>query len=63
MNIDEAPDILNVDEVAELLRVHRDTIYAAVKEDRIPHFRVRGTIRFRKDRVIEWMNGHDNQGG
>jgi len=45
------PDILTVEELAELVRVKPVTIYRLVRRDEIPHFRVGRTIRFRRDDV------------
>ena len=55
------PEVLTADEVADLLRVNRKTVYAAFKKGEIPGGRrIGGTIRFSRDRVLEWLA--DGQG-
>ncbi|GIN71180.1 hypothetical protein J14TS2_16550 [Bacillus sp. J14TS2] len=48
-------DTLTVQEVAEQLRVHPDTIYTMVKQKQIPHFRVRSRIFFTQENVDAWI--------
>lgn len=50
------PEVLTADEVAELLRVNRKTVYAAFKKGEIPGGRrIGGTIRFSRSRVLQWL--------
>jgi excisionase family DNA binding protein len=46
---------LTVVEVADLLGVSTTTIYALVREQSIPFFRVRSRILFRLDTINEWV--------
>jgi excisionase family DNA binding protein len=48
-------EILTVEEVCELLRVDRSTIYRLVKEGRIPAFRIGSDWRFRKEGIVRLM--------
>lgn len=41
-------------EVSQLLGVSRATIYTMVREDEIPHFKVRGKILFNRDVITSW---------
>lgn len=41
-------------EVAELLGVSRATVYTMVRENEIPHFKVRGKILFNRDVIVKW---------
>jgi excisionase family DNA binding protein len=46
---------LNTTEVAELLGVHRNTVYKLVNEGQIPYVRVRDRILFHKDIIESWL--------
>lgn len=39
---------MTVQEVADFLRVSRQTVYTMVREGRIPHFRVGNKVRFKR---------------
>lgn len=41
-------------EVSELLGVSRATVYTMVRENEIPHFKVRGKILFNRDVIVKW---------
>ena len=50
------PEFLKAEEVAELLRVNRKTVYEAASRDEIPGVvRVGRVIRFRRDAVLAWV--------
>lgn len=50
------PVFLNAREVAELLRVHINTVYEAAARDEIPGVvRVGRCVRFRRDAVLAWI--------
>jgi putative molybdopterin biosynthesis protein len=57
---------LTVPEVADILRVSRQTVYILVRTGKIPHFRVGSKVRFNR-RDIEAMmksvtsTGEDNE--
>jgi excisionase family DNA binding protein len=46
---------LTVQDVAEYLGVHRDTIYTMVREKQIPHFKVRRRILFTVESIDAWI--------
>lgn len=52
-------EVLNVDEVAELLRVGRNTVYEAANRGEIPHRRVGRRLIFSRSAVMEWLNGKE----
>lgn len=52
-------EVLNVDEVAELLRVGRNTVYEAANRGEIPHRRVGRRLIFSRTAVMEWINGKE----
>jgi excisionase family DNA binding protein len=47
--------VLDVDEVAQLLRVGRNTIYELVARNEIPHRRLLKQIRFSRSAVMSWL--------
>jgi excisionase family DNA binding protein len=52
------PPVLQVDELARLLRVNRKTAYWAVANGHVPGARRIGrTIRIDRDAVLEWLKG------
>ena len=50
-----APELLTIEQVAQLLRLHVMTAYRLVKEGKLPGFKVGGRWRFRKDAMENWM--------
>lgn len=46
---------LTVPEVAQMLRVSRQTIYNMIREGKIPHFRVGSKVRFNRKDVEAFM--------
>lgn len=47
--------IITVNELASYLQVSTDSIYAMVRENQIPHIRVRRKFLFSMDMIEEWM--------
>jgi excisionase family DNA binding protein len=52
---------LKVQEVAEYLGVHQDTIYNMVKQKEIPHFKVRKRILFTREAIDSWILQKESQ--
>lgn len=51
------PPVLTVNELADLLRVNRKTVYASIRAGEIPGVRkVRGRIRIHRDVVLRWLS-------
>jgi excisionase family DNA binding protein len=48
-------EVLTLEEVSELLRLHRSMVYKLASEGRIPSFRVGKYRRFRKDLILRWL--------
>jgi excisionase family DNA binding protein len=48
------PDVLTVREVADLLRVHRCTIYRLLRKGELPAFKLGADWRFLRDEVELW---------
>ena len=58
--VDDAEAVLTVDELAELLRVNRKTVYEAYRRGEIPGGRRIGrSIRFARSIVVAWLRGGD----
>lgn len=54
--ITELPEILDLKDVADLLRVHQKTIRLMALEGKIPAFRAGRLWRFKKTRILEWLD-------
>lgn len=53
------PAILKAEEVANLLRINRKTLYEAVQRGEVPGtLRIGRCLRFQRDAVLEWMSNH-----
>lgn len=56
---DEQPtpdEVLSVEEAAVLLRIGRDTLYAEVAANRIPHRKLGKLIRFSRTALVRWLD-------
>jgi excisionase family DNA binding protein len=51
----DADAVLDVEQVARLLRVGRNTIYELVTRNQIPHRRLLKQIRFSRASVMAWL--------
>jgi excisionase family DNA binding protein len=51
---------LTVQEVAEYLGVHPDTIYTMVRKKEIPHFRLRRRILFSLETINSWIRQQES---
>lgn len=48
--LDQYPEMMNVDEVAEYLRIHKNTAYTFIKTGKIPFVKIGRQIRvYRED--------------
>lgn len=50
-----SPELLNVEEVAQILHLHVMTVYRLVKEGKLPGFKVGGRWRFHRNALEDWM--------
>jgi excisionase family DNA binding protein len=55
-------EALRVDDVARLLRVGRNSVYALVGSNQIPHRRIGKQIRFSRAAVMRWLTSWSLQG-
>ena len=52
----EAEAVLDVEDIATLLRVGRNTVYSLVAKNQIPHRRLGKQIRFSRTAVMSWLS-------
>lgn len=52
---------LTVQETADYLGVHQDTIYTMVKQKQIPHFRIRRRIFFSVETIDAWIRHQEER--
>lgn len=50
-----AAEVLNVEQVADLLGLGRNTVYEAANRGEIPHRRVGRRLIFSRTAVLEWL--------
>ncbi|VAX35162.1 hypothetical protein MNBD_UNCLBAC01-1107 [hydrothermal vent metagenome] len=48
-------ELMTIEEVAEYLRVKKRTIYAWLKNDKIPAVKAVGQWRFKRKKIDEWL--------
>lgn len=54
-------EILTVSEVAQLLRVGKNTVYRALEEGELPGFKIRGCWRIPRSELDQWVRGGGSQ--
>ena len=47
--------LLNADQIAELIGMRVDYVYALARRDAIPHLRFGRTLRFRAEAITRWL--------
>lgn len=58
------PAVLNIDELADYLKIPKSTLYKLVREGKLPCQKVGRHWRFRKEAIDRWLderNNRDNQ--
>ena len=48
-------NLLPLNDVAEMIGVHRLTLHGWVRKGTIPHFRLAGRIKFEPQAVADWL--------
>lgn len=48
--------IMNANELARYLNIHRETVYLYAKSGKIPAFKIGYSWRFKKDSIDKWMS-------
>jgi excisionase family DNA binding protein len=51
------PEVLTVEEAAQLLRLNPATVRRLIREGQIPHGKVGGKYRLSKARLLAWIAG------
>lgn len=59
----EENPIMRADEVRQLLKIGRTTLYNWCEQGIIPHKRAGRIILFSKKRIQEWLENNENKGG
>jgi len=54
--------LLTPQEVADLLSVRKSTIYQWTHQGYIPHVKLGKFVRFKEDKVMEWVDRKSNNG-
>lgn len=54
-------EILTVSEVAQLLRVGKNTVYRALEEGELPGFKIRGCWRIPRVELDQWVRAGGSQ--
>jgi excisionase family DNA binding protein len=57
LTFETAPDVLTVEEGAQLARIGRKQMYAAIAAGEVPAARIGRTIRLSKAQLIAFLNG------
>jgi len=52
---DRALKLIEADDVADMLGMSRDWVYAEVRADRIPHVKLGRYVRFRAEAIEDWI--------
>jgi excisionase family DNA binding protein len=48
-------EVLTVEEVSDLLRIHQSTLYRMIRQGKIPSFQIGADWRFLRHRLVRWM--------
>jgi excisionase family DNA binding protein len=56
---DDVEPLITAVEVAAMLNVTATHVRALAKNNRIPHYRIGGSVRFRKSKVWQWLQNHE----
>lgn len=55
------PAVLNIDELADYLKIPKSTLYKLVREGKLPCQKVGRHWRFRKEAIDRWLDESDNR--
>ena len=54
-------DVLTLDEVADYLRLPKETVERQAKKGQLPARRIEDTWRFLKSAIDDWLRSHDSR--
>ena len=57
----EEDPVMRADEVQQLLKVGKNTLYSWCEQGIIPHKRVNRVILFSRKRIREWLENNENE--
>ena len=57
----EENPVMRADEVRQLLKVGKNTLYSWCEQGIIPHKRVNRVILFSRKRIREWLENNENE--
>ncbi|MEO5923031.1 MAG: helix-turn-helix domain-containing protein [Bryobacteraceae bacterium] len=60
--LDQAKGLLTAREVATLLAISPKTIYAFATRNKIPHYKIEASVRFRPRDIAEWLRQREVDG-
>lgn len=55
-------EFLTIGELSEYLNLKRTNLYSMVESGELPHYRIGRLIRFKRDDVDRWLEGHRREG-
>lgn len=58
MGLDNLPEIMTIEQLAEALHVSRSTINRAIKAGDLKAFKIGKSVRIEKESVIEWVQNN-----
>ena len=53
--------LLNVKQLSEMLNVKPKTIYGWTHKDKIPYYKLEGSLRFNLDEIQKWIKSKKNK--
>lgn len=52
------PVLLSLEQASQLLNLKPSRLYYLTSMKRIPHLKIGSTLRFDRDEIVAWINGH-----
>jgi excisionase family DNA binding protein len=53
-----SPEFFNIQDLSRYLGIKTSTLYAMVREKKIPHYKFRRLIRFKRSEIEHWVEGN-----
>jgi excisionase family DNA binding protein len=54
-------EFLTISELSKYLKIKPSTLYSWVKAEEIPHYRLHKIVRFKKEDIDAWIEGHKRE--
>lgn len=55
MGLDNLPDVVTLSQLAEFVKFSKNTIYRAIKEEKLEAFKIGRDWRIEKSAVLKWI--------